>query len=349
MRIAVVSPYALDAFGGVQDQVALLVGRLRRSGHDAWAVAPGGGGPAGTRHVGRATSVRANRARAPITLDPRAARRVREAIAGAEVVHVHEPLMPVAATAALRAGVAPVVATFHAAPGPLVRAFYRGAAPLLRRLIGRAAVVTAVSGVAADAVRRFARPRIVPNGIDTAAYEAPGSPTSGRVAFVGRDDPRKGLDVLLEAWPAVRAAAPGAELRVVGADRPEGPDGVTFLGRVSEDAKRVELAAAAVLCAPNLGGESFGIVIAEGMAAGCAVVASDLPAFRSVLGDAGLLVPAADPEELAAALVGLLCDPKEVDRLGRSARAAVRRFDIAVVADAYLHAYRDAVAASGTG
>jgi phosphatidylinositol alpha-mannosyltransferase len=342
MRIAVVSPYDLGAPGGVQDQVVALVRGLRESGHDSWAVAPGSGGPEGTRHAGAVMSIPANRSRAPITLDPRAARRVRAAVADADVVHVHEPFMPVVSAAALAAAAPPVVATFHADPSPLVRRLYRGGGFLGRRLLRRAAVVTAVSPVAASAVSHLVTPRIVPNGIDVAAFDPNAAPVPGRVVFLGRDEPRKGLDVLLQAWPLIRAGRTDRQLRVLGARRPGGPLGVTFLGRVDAASKRAELEAAAVFCAPNLGGESFGIVVAEAMAAGCAVVASDLEAFGGVGGEAIVTVPPGDVSALAAAVAGLLDDPAEIERLSAAAAARADRFDFLRVREAYLGCYREA-------
>jgi phosphatidylinositol alpha-mannosyltransferase len=164
------------------------------------------------------------------------------------------------------------------------------------------------------------------------------------VLFIGRDDPRKGLDVLLQAWPMVRARHPGAHAYVVGAERDGGPDGVVFLGRISEEAKRSELAAAAILCAPNLGGESFGIVLIEAMAAGCAVVASDLPAFRAVGGDAVVYVPPGDPMSLADRLAFLLEDRAAQRAATDAGTTRVMRFDRSEVLEAYLRAYRDAMA-----
>jgi phosphatidylinositol alpha-mannosyltransferase len=343
MKVALVCPYDLGAPGGVQGQVSALATWLQEAGHEAWAVAPGGGGPPGTRHVGRVVRLPANRSRAPVTLDPRAVSRVREAVAGADVVHVHEPLVPMVGAAALVAGGAPRVGTFHADPGAVVRRFYRGASPLLRRLVRRLAVATAVSPVAAAGVRAFAEVRIVPNGLDVARYRAGGERVPRRVVFLGRDDPRKGLDILLQAWPLVVSAVPGAELRVLGAARQSGPAGVTFLGRVDEAVKVAELGAAAVLCAPNLGGESFGLIVAEGLAAGCAVVASDLPAFRHVAGDAARLVPAGDATALGRALSEILWDEGEVARLSGMGRRQAARFDRAAVLEGYLAAYRRAL------
>ncbi len=340
MRVALVCPYSFEAFGGVQDQVALLVRELGDAGHEAWAVAPGSGGPEGTRYVGRVITVRANRSRAPITLSPTAVRRVREAVSGADVVHVHEPFMPVASIAALYAADGPVVGTFHADPGRFVRGVYRGAAPLLRRTARRLDVAVAVSPVAAAAVAGLVQCREIPNGIDVDAYRPADAAVAGRVVFLGRDEPRKGLDVLLEAWPAVRAEHPGATLRVVGSQRSGPAEGVEYLGRVDEAHKRDELRRAAVLCAPNLGGESFGLVVAEGMAAGCAVVASDIPAFRAVLGDAGVLVEPGSPAQLSSALARLLGDPGTAGKYGELALRAAGRFDGAAVAAAYEGVYR---------
>jgi phosphatidylinositol alpha-mannosyltransferase len=344
MKIAIVSPYDLAAPGGVQDQVENLVGWLGRQGLEAWAVAPGSGGPPGTRHVGPAVSVPANRSRAPIALDPRVSGRLRAAVADADVIHVHEPLMPVVSLAALRITGPPLVGTFHAAPGSVIRAVYRLGAPLLRRLTDRLAVVTAVSPTARDAVAGFTEARIVPNAVDVDAFRSARTDfDASRVLFIGRDEPRKGLDVLLHAWPMVRARRPGATLRVVGTARPSGPAGTVFLGRVDEDTKRRELASAGVLCAPNLGGESFGIVLTEAMAAGCAVVASDLPAFRDVAGAGAILVPPGNPGTLADVLGRVVADDDLAGQLAEAGGRAVMRFDRSGVVAAYLDGYREAL------
>jgi phosphatidylinositol alpha-mannosyltransferase len=246
--------------------------------------------------------------------------------------------------AALLANTPPKVATFHADPSSLVRGLYRVGSPLLRRWARRAAVVTAVSPVAARAIAPFAEARLVPNGIDTADYAVPRvRRVAERVAFLGRDDPRKGLDVLLSAWPSVRTALPDAELHVIGSERDVKPPGVVWLGRVPETFKRQELAAATVFCAPNTGGESFGIVVVEAMAAGCAVVASDLPSFGYVLGDAGMLVPPEDPEALADTLVTVLSTPEVTAELSARSRTRAQTFDRSQILGKYLQAYEDAI------
>jgi phosphatidylinositol alpha-mannosyltransferase len=208
----------------------------------------------------------------------------------------------------------------------------------------RASVVTVTSPISGASIEGIVDYRIIPNGIDVARYESsPKEPC--RVAFLGRDDERKGLSVLLDAWPTVRRSIPGARLTVMGADRGASIDGVEYLGWVDDDTKRDILAAATVFCAPNLGGESFGIILAEAMAAGCAVVASALPAFEYVAGPAARFVEPGDSTSLAAQITDLLTNPSDAHDLGRAAGERVGRFDGSAVAAAFVTAYEDAVAA----
>jgi phosphatidylinositol alpha-mannosyltransferase len=162
------------------------------------------------------------------------------------------------------------------------------------------------------------------------------------VVFIGRDDPRKGLAVLLESWPAVRGRFVDAELGIVGVTGTD-RSGVHFHGRVSEERKRELLGTAAILVAPNLGGESFGLVVTEAMASGCAVVASDLAAFRWVTGGTALLFPPGDVRGLSARLIELLNQPEVVAAMGRRGRALAAKYDWSVVLPSYRAAYRDAV------
>ncbi len=335
MKIALVSPYGLDHYGGVQDQVLRLARWLREAGHEATVVAPAAG-----EHgvdLGRTVRLPANRSLAPICLDPRAVGRARRAVAGVDVVHLHEPFMPVVGPGLLWADTPPKVGTFHADPSDTIRRLYGWARPALAPFADRLAVATAVSELARSAVAPFVDARVVPNGIDVAAYRVDVARHPRRVTFVGRNEPRKGLAILLEASQHVE----GAELVVIGSEGADRP-GVRFLGRVGDEEKRRLLAGAAVHCAPNLGGESFGLVVAEGMAAGCAVVASDIPAFAAVLGDAGVTVPAGDAAALAAALRSLLDDPARRASLAAAAAERVMRFDRAGVLAGYLAAYEDA-------
>jgi phosphatidylinositol alpha-mannosyltransferase len=161
------------------------------------------------------------------------------------------------------------------------------------------------------------------------------------VVFVGRDDPRKGFSVLLEAWKTVHPAVPAAELIVIG---PEGTDrsNVRFAGRGTDETKATWLQSSAIFVAPNLGGESFGMVVAEGMAAGCAVVASDLPAFRQVTAGTARLTPPGQARPLAAALIEVLANSNQADEMGRRARERSKAFDWGVVFPQYRQAYLDA-------
>lgn len=343
MRVGLVCPYDLGRPGGVQDQVIRLSRWLKDAGHTVVTIAPGERDEADFVSVGPATVVRANGAATPVALSPRVAGRVVEALDGLDVVHVHEPLMPQVSLAVLRHASKPLVGTFHADVSKVAGLAYTLGRPVTRRWIESLDVITAVSPIAARVVEFTNRVRVIPNGIDVDAY-GPGVKDPQSVVFLGRDDPRKGLSVLLGAWPHVRRDHPGATLTVVGADqRGEPVPGVVFLGRVTESEKRRALASAAIYCAPNLSGESFGIVVAEGMAAGCAVVASGLPAFSRVVGDAGVLVAPGDEKGLAAAITTLLDDPDRAATLGAAARQQVRRFDGPVVAAGYVSAYEDAI------
>ncbi len=335
-------PYDLGRYGGVQDQVGKLRRWLEEAGHQAWIVGPGETGPEGTRLVGPVRVIRANASDTPVAIDPRVAAAVREAVEGSDVVHVHEPLMPVVSLAAMRA-TQPVVATFHADPPASVRRLLRVARPLVRRVLRRAAVVTAVSPPAAVLIPAGIPARLVPNGLDLDAVRPATDRDESAVVFVGRDNPRKGLGVLLDAWEMLQRRVPGARLTVVGATRPgPAPGGVTFLGQVDEVTKQEVLGRSGVLCAPNTGGESFGIVVAEGMAAGCTVVASALQGFVHVGGDAVLFVAPSDPGGLAGALERALSDASLRARLRDAAATRVPRFGRDAVLAGYLAAYGDA-------
>jgi len=344
MRIGLVSPYDLGRPGGVQDQVIRLAGWLRAAGHEAVIVGPGTEGPEGAFLLGATTDVTANRAKTPVRLDPRIGRRLARVLSDVDVIHVHEPLMPAVSPAALRVEGPAKVATFHADPPAWVRRLYRHGRNGLRYVIRDASVVTAVSPVAGSSIDGLVDYRIIPNGIDVGAY-AIGPKVSDRVAFLGRDDERKGLPVLLEAWPVIHAEVPDATLHVMGADRGLSAEGIVYFGRVDEATKRSELAAATVFCAPNLGGESFGIIVAEAMASSCAIVASSIAAFEHVAGSMARFAAPGDRNELARAVIDLLANPSEAATLGANAAQRVKEFDGTAVAEAYMDAYRDAVAA----
>jgi phosphatidylinositol alpha-mannosyltransferase len=307
-------------------------------------IAPGQSEEPGFIGVGPATVVPANGAETPVALSPRVAHRVIDALSDVDVAHVHEPLMPQVSLAALRRAQVPMVGTFHADVSALAAGVYRFGKPLTSKWFERLDVITAVSPIAARVVAETGRVRIIPNGIDVDEYTN-GAKVPGSVAFLGRDDERKGLPVLLEAWPIIHTVHPEAQLAVIGAeDQGRSIPGVHFLGRVSEEDKRKHLKQSSIFCAPNLSGESFGIVVVEAMAAGCAVVATGLPAFVHVAGDAARFVGKGDAAGLAAEVIALLGDPATTNRLGTAAAASSRRFGADEVAGAYIAAYEDAVA-----
>jgi phosphatidylinositol alpha-mannosyltransferase len=344
MRVGLVSPYDLGRPGGVQDQVIRLAGWLRDVGHDPIVVGPGDEGPPGAILLGRTTVLTVNRAATPVRLDPRVGRELTRALADVDVIHVHEPLAPAVSLSALRVDGPPKVATFHADPPLWVRRLYRYGRSGVRMALGRASVVTVTSPISGGSIDGIVDYRIIPNGIDVQSYSR-GPKEPCRVAFLGRDDERKGLSVLLDAWPAVREAIPEATLAVMGADRGAAGDGVQYLGWVDDDAKRDILAAATVFCAPNLGGESFGIILAEAMASGCAVVASTIPAFEYVAGPAARFVSPGESAPLAREIIGLLVNSADAHDLGHAAAERVQRFDGSAVAAAFVDAYEDALAA----
>ncbi len=340
MKIAVVCPYSIEIPGGVQAQAIGLVEGIRAAGHEAWLVAPGVTGPPGAKLLGRSVGVKVNGSVAPIALSPATIGRVRRAVSDADVVHVHEPLVPLASPAAFLGHRPPTVGTFHADPSGAIRKLYRLAGPGLRRILARLQAVTAVSPSAASAVEQLVDGCIViPNAVDTQSFSIDLARHPHRVVFVGRDEPRKGLDVLLAAWPLVRAEVPDAELVVLGADRAGSAESIRYLGLSVGEAKRRHLAEAAIYCGPNLGSESFGIGLVEAMAAGCAPVVSDLPAFRSVAGDTARYVPPANPQRLADALVASFRDPGGTRTRGRRAVAAAAIYDWRHILPKYLDLY----------
>jgi phosphatidylinositol alpha-mannosyltransferase len=358
VRIGLVSAYALDVPGGVQDQVLGLARHLAGAGHEARVLAPGPA-VAGSVSAGPAVAVPGNGSVASLALVP-ARERVRRWAAGLDVVHLHEPLAPGLPQAVLRAaagGGPAVVATVHARSDSGLLAV---AAPLLRRRLRAATCVTAVSRHAAATLTRIgvAADETVPNAVDVPAA-VPDTAWPVRragprtVVAVGRlAEPRKGIDVLLAAWPDVRRLT-DAELVLVGPGRPRGgrrlPDGVHLAGRVPDAERDALVGAADLVVAPHRGGESFGLVVAEAMARGRPVVASDLPAFADLLasgpggGAAGLLVPPGRPGPLGEAMVQVLTDPGLRVRLGSEGRARASGLAWQVVVPRWLGIYRRAV------
>ncbi len=341
MRVGLVSPYDLSVPGGVQAQVLGLAAYLRAWGDDPVVIGPGLPDGVPGVDLGESISLPGNGSMVPIAGDPRSRRRIRAAAADLDLLHVHEPLMPLASLLAIHAG-PPVVATFHAAPGRTGRLAYRLTRPFLSRLLGNTRMVTAVSHAAADVLPDGLEARIIPNGLDVASMRVEVAREATKVAFLGRDEPRKGLDIVLQAWEEIEIARPGSQLVVMGAQRES--DGPIWMGRVDESTKAMVLGSSSVYVAPQTGGESFGIVLLEAMAAGAAVVASDLQPFRDLAGDAARFFPVGDSEALGRAVIDLLGDVAEQDRLAAEGRRIAEKHDWSVVGGVYRELYDEAVA-----
>jgi phosphatidyl-myo-inositol alpha-mannosyltransferase len=341
VRVGLVCPYDLSKPGGVQAQVMGLARRLQEAGDEATIIGPGLPDGVPGVDLGPTVSIPGNRSQVPLSVDPRVRRLLRRSTESIELLHVHEPLMPMVSLAALRVGV-PVVATFHAAPSALGMGVYRLLGARLRRVLGpNVRKVTAVSPTAAAPVASAIDVALIPNGVDVDAFAAKVHRQMKRVAFLGRDEKRKGLDVLLEAWPIVINAVPDAELYVMGADRSR--QGITWRGPVDDAGKVEGLVSSAIYVAPNLGGESFGVVLVEAMAAGAAVVASDLPSFRYVAAEAAHYFETGNPRALATTLIELLESPEVIEELATLGRARARRYGWETVVAEYRNVYQEAL------
>ncbi|HEX3493357.1 MAG TPA: glycosyltransferase family 4 protein [Streptosporangiaceae bacterium] len=369
MRIGLVCPYTWDVPGGVQEHVRGLADALIDLGHHVSVIAPADVDehlePDYVVPAGRAVPVPYNGSVARLSFGFLSAGRVRRWLKEGDfdVVHVHEPAAPSLGLLACWAADGPIVATVHTAM-PRSRVLHAAQpilASALEKISGRIAVseaarTTLVEHLGGDAV-------LIPNGVSVRRFEKaeplPGWPgEGGTLGFLGRmDEPRKGLPVLLQAFRQLAADRPGLRLLIAGRGEAQELDQlpaairerVVLLGQVSDEDKVRVYHSVDVFCAPNTGGESFGIVLAEAMAAGSPIVASDLDAFRRVLrgGRAGELFENGNPADLAAAVGRMLDDPARRARLATAAAAAVREYDWPLVARDVLRVYEAVAPAAG--
>jgi phosphatidylinositol alpha-mannosyltransferase len=372
MRIALVSPYSWTYPGGVTRHIEALAESFLTDGHDVRVLAPFDPDDRRTRllHRGAAPQARpvpdyliplggtvgfrANGAVSNLMATPAGLMKMRNELrtGGYDVVHLHEPVAPRLCWDACVSANAPLVGTFHAYS---TNRLSNNIANVLgaRRMLNHLHVRIAVSEAAAWTATRFygGRYRIIPNGVAVPDLGAPKQPSDRlRVAFVGQAVERKGLPVLLRAFEALREHIP-VELTIVGANRGEveplllDDRGITVLGRVDDDEKRRVLEQSDVLCAPSLGGESFGMVLTEGFAAGTPVVASDIAGYRDVVRDGldGVLVPRGDATALAETLRDLWLDPRRRAAMGVAAAAHAQRFAWPRVSAEVVGAYQDAI------
>ena len=367
MKVGIVVPYSWSFWGAVVEHAELQAEALQRQGCDVRIVI--GNDPPGSftralhprlgRHgqppphvipIGRSVIVPANGSLPNIILSPRSIYRIRQTLERErfDVVHLHEPLTPTPCVAALAFARSPIVATFHAS-GRL--AWTKLAMPAWGFLLDRIDHRIAVSEQARDSAAAYAPGAydIVPNGVLVPPQAEPAD-REHRITFAGRQEPRKGLHVLLRAWPEIHRAT-AARLHVVGADPLAvsllqsrlGLDraGILVRGFLSQDELTEELLGTKALVAPSLGGESFGMVLTRAFACAAPAVASDIPGYREVMTPAtGVSVPPGDPEALAQAVIGLLEDEPHRQALGAAGRElAVERYGWDRVAERLLGIY----------
>lgn len=367
MRIGIVCPYSFDVPGGVQFHVRDLAEHFIGEGHHVEVLAPADEEtplPFYVEGTGRAVPIPYNGSVARLAFGPITAAKVSRWLdqGDFDVVHIHEPIAPSLSILALWAVEGPTVATFHTSfvRSRAMQAAYPVVRSSIEKIHGRIAVSeaareTVITHVGGDAV-------VIPNGVFVDRFasampspewaSSPGAPT---VAFLGRiDEPRKGLPQLLGALPSLLRVHPGLRVLVAGfgdvaAARarmaPGTEHAVEFLGGIDDLAKARLLSSVDAYVAPHTGGESFGIVLVEAMAAGAPVVASDLAAFLQVLdgGRSGLTFPTGDSEALASVLADLLSDPERGRQLSEAARRHVARYDWPSVAADVMAVYETVI------
>ena len=347
LKIGMVSPYGWDLPGGVQMHIRDLAEYFMAKGHEVSVLTPAIEDellPSWVQSSGRPLAIPYNGAVARVSFGPVATLRVRKWISEGDfdLLHLHEPAIPSLSLLACWAAEGPMVGTFHAT-APRQKAIF-AVGPILEPAIEKLSARIAVSEMARETLTEHLATNaiVIPNGINHGFFkEAKPNPEwmGSSIGFVGRfDEPRKGLDILIKAIPEIVKANPN--LRVIVAGPGESEDvlkGVeqsirnrfVFLGRVSDEDKARLLKSVDLYVAPNTGGESFGIILAESMAAGTAVAASDLPAFRAVLNDgkAGAMFINEDSQDLARVVNNLLLNRDLNVALGNSGQEWSKRYD----------------------
>lgn len=367
VRVGIVCPYSFDHPGGVQAHVLELAAELIARGHSVRVLGPAGPDtplPGYVTRGGPAIPVRYNGSVARLSFGPRVSKTVRRFLTDGQfdVLHIHEPNSPSYSMSALFHATGPIVATYHASADQ--SRVLKMVQPVLRPYLEKIRGGIAVSEMA----RRWqveqlgGDPVLIPNGVRTDRFRQArrdavrsgdgGSDRVPEIVFLGRlDEPRKGLDVLLDAL--LRLSTP-VRVTVIGAGAQRPAPGVTYVGRVSDEDKARILGRADIYVAPNRGGESFGIVLVEAMAAGCAVVASDLEAFAAVVNasgmhPAGALFRNGDARDLASVLSNLLENPSARMRLARAGEKRADQYDWAVVASQILAVYEAVIGEEKVG
>jgi phosphatidylinositol alpha-mannosyltransferase len=365
VKIGLISPYAFSAVGGVQGQVAGLALALQQRGHSVSVAAPSMSGSVAENLLqegitlidgGGVIAIPANGSVAPISLNPFAAIRVRRAFAKGnfDVIHCHEPLAPVLSYGVVLAPPVPLIATYHRAGGGRLMHLLRPIRPLFGRRFSKSfAVSQAAKGFAKFVTT--ADPIVVFNGMDLQALDAATPKALGdqSIFFLGRHEERKGLAVLLTAHEQLGEgilyiAGSGPETEQLQARFPESASR-KWLGRLSDEDKYAYLRGAAITCAPSLGGESFGVIVLEALAASSIAVISALPGYLEAAAGHALEFPPGDVSGLSAALGTALLAAKSGEGVGSTAareagRAHGANWSMDRLAERYEAAYVEAIA-----
>ena len=371
LRIGMVCPYGWDIPGGVQIHIRELAEHFVAAGHHVSVIAPVGDEDAISDpwlvSAGRPVPIPFNGSVARVLFGPIASSRVRQWIVQGEfdVLHMHEPGIPSISLLACWAAEGAMVGTFHAST-PKMRAI-ASVGPLIEPMIEKLSARIAVSEMAQETLNNLygTEAVVIPNGIDYARFKTltyaqkRGASGKVRVGFLGRfEEARKGMPVLLEALPKIIKAVPNLELVVAGpGDQakflaridPNIAKHITFLGRLSEDEKIDFLSSLDLYIAPNTGGESFGIILAEAMASGAPVLASDIQAFVDLLavGNSGATFKSEDSLDLAQKSIELLRNSERLQQLAENGRTAAIRFDWGSVATQIMSVYEVAMTGQG--
>jgi phosphatidylinositol alpha-mannosyltransferase len=366
LKIGIVCPYSWDTPGGVQNHIRDLAEFLIAAGHDVSVLAPALDEsllPDYVVNAGKPISIPYNGAVARVLFGPVAFARVRQWISQGDfdLLHLHEPAIPSISLLACWAADGPMVGTFHAAAkrqkiifaiGPILE-------PAIEKLSARIAVSEAARLTLTDHLDTDAV--VIPNGIYATRY-ANGTPQAkwqgNSIGFIGRfEEPRKGLSILVEALPIVARFAPDIKVFVAGpGDSTEVEKSIDpqlrhrfeFLGRITEEEKADFMASVSLYVAPNTGGESFGIILAEALAGGACVVASDIPAFEDLLGSGqyGALFESENATDLARVIIDLLRDDEKRKELIQKGKNRGKGFDWTVVAEQIYSVYEMSIVGS---
>ena len=366
LKIGIVCPYSWDTPGGVQNHIRDLAEFLIAAGHNVSVLAPAIDEtklPDYVVNAGKPISIPYNGAVARVLFGPVAFARVRQWISQGDfdLLHLHEPAIPSISLLACWAADGPMVGTFHAAAkrqkiifaiGPILE-------PAIEKLSARIAVSEAARLTLTDHLDTDAV--IIPNGIYVNRYSEGKSIqkwSGNTIGFIGRfEEPRKGLSILVDALPVISRFASDVRVLVAGPGDPEEVienidpqlrQRFEFLGKITEAEKADFMSSVAVYVAPNTGGESFGIILAEALAGGACVVASDIPAFDDLLGQGeyGALFESESATELAKVVIDLLRDENKRKELSSRGKERAQLFDWTVVAQQIYSVYEMSIVGS---